>query len=229
MKITIEQVEKLVNLTGVSYEEAKAALESADGDILEAIIALEKAGKTANRTGAYSTDGGAFSEAEPHVGRGGAYGQGAAYGGQSGAYGQGAEGCRGQGSGAGADRTSSFSEVMGKMWRFAVKVFHKGNINHFEVYRRGESILSIPVTILVIALVFLFWVTLPVLIIALFFGCRYRFRGPDLDRDAINNAMKAAANTAEDIKQSVKNAANTAEDIDRSAPDAGNGDDGRTQ
>ncbi|MDR1271779.1 MAG: DUF4342 domain-containing protein [Clostridiales Family XIII bacterium] len=209
MAITIEQAEKLVNLTGVSYEEARAALESADGDILEAIIALEKEGKTARKTGAYSTDGDAPSGTELVQSTNGRYGQGGPYGGQSDGYGPGYAGYNGQkGGAAGMGKTASFSEAMGKLWGFVLKVFHKGNVNHFEVYRRGENILSIPVTILVIMLIFLFWVVLPALVIALFFGCRYRFRGPDLDRDAINNAMNAAANTAEDIKQSMKDAGN---------------------
>jgi hypothetical protein len=40
--ITIEQVEKLKKYTGVSYATAKEALEQTDGDILEAVILLEK-------------------------------------------------------------------------------------------------------------------------------------------------------------------------------------------
>jgi hypothetical protein len=40
--ITIEQVEKLKKYTGVSYAQAKEALEQTDGDILEAVILLEK-------------------------------------------------------------------------------------------------------------------------------------------------------------------------------------------
>jgi hypothetical protein len=40
--ITIEQVEKLRKYTGVTYAQAKEALESTDGDILEAVILLEK-------------------------------------------------------------------------------------------------------------------------------------------------------------------------------------------
>jgi translation elongation factor EF-Ts len=40
--ITIEQVEKLRKYTGVSYTLAKEALEETDGDLLEAVILLEK-------------------------------------------------------------------------------------------------------------------------------------------------------------------------------------------
>ncbi len=51
-----EKVEKLVNKAGVSYEEAKSALERANGDLLDAMILLEREGKTASSgTGSYST------------------------------------------------------------------------------------------------------------------------------------------------------------------------------
>ena len=45
MKQQLEQVEKLVEKTGVSYSEAKAALETANGDMLDALIYLEEQGK----------------------------------------------------------------------------------------------------------------------------------------------------------------------------------------
>ena len=45
MKITIEKVEKLMDKADVSYEVANEALEKAGGDIIEAIISLEKEGK----------------------------------------------------------------------------------------------------------------------------------------------------------------------------------------
>lgn len=48
--ITIEQVEKVVKHTGVSYQEAKEALEAVDGNVLEAIIVIE------NRNGAKKTE-----------------------------------------------------------------------------------------------------------------------------------------------------------------------------
>ena len=41
----LEKVEKLREKTGVSYEDAKSALEACDYDVLDAIIYLEKLGK----------------------------------------------------------------------------------------------------------------------------------------------------------------------------------------
>jgi hypothetical protein len=42
---TLEQVEKLRERTNVSYDEAKAALAAANGDLLDAVIRLEKEGR----------------------------------------------------------------------------------------------------------------------------------------------------------------------------------------
>lgn len=52
-----EKVEKIREKTGVSYEEAKAALEANNYDILDAVIYLEKQGKTGSSAGSaqYST------------------------------------------------------------------------------------------------------------------------------------------------------------------------------
>ncbi len=51
-----EKVEKLVQKTGVSFEEAKDALERANGDLLDAMIVLEREGKAAApKQSSYST------------------------------------------------------------------------------------------------------------------------------------------------------------------------------
>lgn len=43
MEITLEMVDTVRERTGVTYEEAKAALEGANGNVVDAIIAIEKA------------------------------------------------------------------------------------------------------------------------------------------------------------------------------------------
>ena len=45
MEITLEQVGKVKERTGVSYAEAKSALELTNGDVLDAIILLEEKAK----------------------------------------------------------------------------------------------------------------------------------------------------------------------------------------
>ncbi len=59
MEITLEKIELVKDRTGVSYKEAKEALEAADGSVVDAIIVIEetvninsgsKAGEFANET-----------------------------------------------------------------------------------------------------------------------------------------------------------------------------------
>ena len=45
MNINLEQIDELRKRTNVSYQDAKKALEECNGDILEALIYLEKAKK----------------------------------------------------------------------------------------------------------------------------------------------------------------------------------------
>lgn len=45
MSVTLEQVEQLRAHAAVSYEEARRALEACDGDLLDALILLEREGR----------------------------------------------------------------------------------------------------------------------------------------------------------------------------------------
>ncbi len=176
--ITLEQVEKLRAHANVSYEEARAALEAAGGDMLEAIILLEKEGKTHGRAASHST-----LSPVPAQDRD----TGWQYGQKSG--------------------QSEFSRVMKRLWENFCRLVRMGNANNFEVWRDGRCAIRFPVTLLVLAAVFFFWLAAVLVVVGLFTGCTYRFTGPDLDGSsagsAANRAMDAAARTAEDIKEAV--------------------------
>ena len=53
MEITLEQVERLREKAGVSYGQAKQALEYSAGNLLDAIIYLEERGAIPREEGAY--------------------------------------------------------------------------------------------------------------------------------------------------------------------------------
>ena len=53
MEITLEQVEQLREKTGVTYAQAKQALEYSGGNLLDAIIYLEERGAIPREEGAY--------------------------------------------------------------------------------------------------------------------------------------------------------------------------------
>jgi nucleoid DNA-binding protein len=194
MEINIEQVEKLKERADVSYGDAKHALEQCNGDLLEAVIFLEKQGKVkVGSVGSFDSRSEEQRASEPAASNAGS-------GGDSGK----------QGAKTNKNRTrqgESFGDVMRKIWRFICRMIHKGNVNHFEVYREGNCVLSVPVNLLVLCLLIIFYVTLPALIIALFFGCSYKFRGPDLGKENINNVMDGVADAAENLKRTVQEAA----------------------
>ena len=188
--ITMEQVEALRAKTGVSYEEAKEAMEAVGGDLLDAVIYLERQGKLkAPEGGSYSTRTGSSLLPQPTGQNAGPHADGGTNG--------------GGGTAEGPNCESSFGREMKELWNSLCRLIHKGNLNHFEVTRHHRCVLSVPVNLLVLALLFFFWITLPLLVVGLFFSFRYHFRGPDLERDTINGMMDSAADTAENLKRSV--------------------------
>ena len=173
----LEKVEKLREKADVTFAEAKEALDVCGGDILDALIYLEKQGKTTVPAG-----GGYFSgtgEQEPEQ--------------QTEQRNNNRPGSSGE----------SFGEMMRRFGRFCLKMLNKGNSNFLDAYRGDDLIFSCPVTALVALVIFFFWVTIPLLVISLFCGFRYRFRGADLDRESVNRVMEGAANVVDDVKKTI--------------------------
>ncbi|KLU67333.1 hypothetical protein DEAC_c05450 [Desulfosporosinus acididurans] len=182
---TLEQVEKLCTMANISYEEAKAALDAANGDLLDAIIYLEKQGKVSAPTGGgyYSSEKTIDPNAETY--------QDNCWGKQH--YHQHHHCHNGK----------TIFSVIKKIGEFCLKIIRKGNSNSFEVLKGEEVKGSFPVTVLGLLLIFAFWVTIPLLVIGLFFGLHYRFNGPDLGNNTVNRAMDSAADAAENLKKSI--------------------------
>jgi hypothetical protein len=82
-------------------------------------------------------------------------------------------------------------------------IIKRGNSNYLDAIHRGETKLSCPVTVLAVLLIFFFWVVVPLLVVGVFAGWRYRFRGDDLGRESINEVIEKAETAADDLKNSV--------------------------
>lgn len=156
-----EMVEKLRERARVSYEDAKAALEATDWDLLDAVVYLEKEGKVAGQDAAsYTTREEPRPEPAKHV-----------------------------------DTRGTLTRVFdlfvkGVNWMTRVQL---------EVRRKGKLLFSLPLIAVALLMALTFWVTIWVMVIALFFGVSYRFKGFD-GEDGINRAMDKAADVAEQIK-----------------------------
>ena len=175
MEITLEMVERLKDKAKVSYSQAKEALEYSGGNLLDALIYLEEKGAIPRDEGAYYST---RSETPPPPPEPLAV--------------QPAAEKKQKGSKPPRARREGRRSFVTTLRRWLIDT-------ELEIWRRDQPITALPVLILLLLLLCAFWFTLPVMLFALLFGIRYRFSGPDLEREDINNAMGSVANTAADL------------------------------
>ena len=151
----LEMIEKLRERAQVTYDEAREALEQADGDLLDALIILERQGKVAPPKGGgyYSSEGSTAGEQQSQENRQEE---------QSSEKG-------------GTQQSNSVKETLEKFGNFLLCLLRRGNSTSFEILKDKEHVASFPVTVLAIMLLFAPWVTLPLIVIGLFFGYHYQF------------------------------------------------------
>jgi len=160
-----EMVERLRKETGVSYEEARAALEAADWNLLDAVISLEQAGKV-HASAHYTTE---QPKDEPKV--------------------------------EPQKQGETFGDLCRRFWKWFCELVKKGNRNAICMEKNGVTNINLPITAFVILLLCCFWLIVPLMIVALFLGCRFSFRGPELGKDAYNDVMDKASEAADSVKR----------------------------
>lgn len=173
----LEKVETIRTECNVSYTDAKAALDAADGNVLDAIIWLESQGKTQTTSAHAVTESAPVDEPS-------------------------AEMVAAQAAYEKSSEKTDFSKKMDSVWEYLKKLFRLSLDTKFIATRRDAIILNIPILIPIVAL-FAWGTTIWLMLIGLFFGMRYRI---DSDGDvpgSINNLMDSAANAADDIKQNL--------------------------
>lgn len=160
----MDKVEKLRQKANVSYEDARNALEQNDWDLLDALIALENAGKIKKEPeDSYSTRKEPEPQKQPEP-----------------------------------DLRGSFT----RFFSYIAELINKANLISMDVTRSGKTRVSIPLSVLILLLIFMFWWVVPLMVLGLFFGFRYSFRGHKA-ADSVNRVMDKAAQTAEDFTESI--------------------------
>ena len=212
-----DKLQQLVAKTGVGYEDAKAALESNNWDMIDAIIWLEQQGKVSAQTASFRSgeraahDGAAedatkvdaevVNDREAEQKRPDGFGQqtkgyNTRDARQGSGVGNGNYGYRGPNADREdrAQRRGEFKEKARNVW---AKI--KGvavNNRMLLIGRDGGVIIDLPIFVPVLALICFFWGTLLVSLVAMVFGCRFHFEGQDLGRTNINSTMDRAGDTA---------------------------------
>ncbi len=90
-----------------------------------------------------------------------------------------------------------------KTCRWLLSLLKKGITNKFEIRRNGETILVIPVLLLIVLLFCAPYAVLILLAVGLLFRFRYTFKGEDLGRQEVNEVFDKAAGYAESIRSYV--------------------------
>lgn len=201
MAVTLEQVEKLREKADISYEQARQVLEQTQGDLLEALILLEQQGmlRPEGQGASYSTRPGQTGDA----------GLGAS---PSGCGHSGAQERRGAAFGLVPSRPGGekkagrpgFWDQARELLAAGLDLLRHATVNQFQVWRQGEMMTSMPVLILILLVVAAFWISVPLLVLGLFWGCKYRFAGPDLDENQAGETVNRAAETIHGMVEQVK-------------------------
>lgn len=169
-----DKVEKLVQKTGVSYEEARQVLEQSGGDLLDAMILLEQSGRVkAPKHSSYSTE----YEAQPR-------------------YEAVAQALEVAGRGGRREGESGWS----KLKAFGKKAWHFLCSNYLLVHRNGNLVVKLPFWSVALILLMIWYLTLILVVVSLFFGFSYSCQG-EKDMKKVNRVMERARRAAENAKE----------------------------
>ena len=203
-----QKVEQLVNKTGCSYEDAKAALEGCGWDMLDAVISLEREGKIKKESAEETVEKKEEAvEIIPEI----TVERGSGHNSQQITYSY-EESSGGNQSGAGSGASEEAPKRKPKLWTRIRRILTK---NRMVVLRgNGRQIADLPIWIPVLALIAFFWGTLGAAVIAMVFGCRFHFEGEDLGKTNINNTMDKATDYAEKVKNDIAGKVNDRQNTD---------------
>lgn len=174
-----EMIEVLMEKAKVSREEAEAALQNCNWDLLDSIIYLERNGKTEN----------AHEKTIIEVDI--------------------IENNDGSSKGSHKEKTynddfGGIGEVVGRIFRFVGKVIKKGNENYFQIKKESEKPIRISLTISVLVLVLLTIPSVVLLVLGLFCGYKYSIEGPSMNYAGVNTIFEEVSKSAETVKKDFK-------------------------
>lgn len=186
--VEFEKVEKLVQKTNVSYEDAKIALENANGDMLDAIIALEKQGKVNGPQQATYTTG---PEATPYRDVPAAVAQ--------------------------TNNKTEGKNFFKDLGSAIKRGFQYTVDNSVRVIKKDQEIIKLPLWLTIIMLLAAWELIIIVVIVSLFFDCRYALVGKD-DTDQVNKVMNQATDFAGKVKDSWNESFNNSSTTPETSP-----------
>ena len=168
-------IDKLKNETNISYEEAKIALEKSNWDILDAFVYLEENGKVQKPSvSVFYTNKYKENYIRSMVTNN-------------------------------KDQENNYSNtkkdnIFEGIFIKVCKIIDTCNNIFFEIKRENKVFLRIPVTVILVLLIFAFWIVIPLYIVGLFFDIEFSLSGKRVEINKINHALKAISANIKKIK-----------------------------
>ncbi len=183
-----QKLEQLVNKTGCSYEDAKAALEACGWDMIDAVVSLEREGKVAKETAEKKPEKAIEITAEISPAQ-----EADSESSQS-SYSNDSASEKKNDTG----RSNGKPKREFKLWTRIKRLLMN---NRMVILKsNGDKLADLPILAPIVALLLFFWATLGVAVLAMIFGFRFHFEGEDLGKTNINNTMDKATNYAEKVR-----------------------------
>lgn len=175
----LKLVEKLKDKANISYEEAKEILEANNWDILDAIIYLEEKGKMKRpSTSTFYTNENKDTYSNDY---------------NIVIYDK-KEGKRS------SRKTNGFEGIFEALCR----IIDTCNNIFFEISKDGRMFLKIPITVLILLLMFTFWIVIPLIIVGLFFDIEFSVSSKRVNTEKVNKVFKEISLFVKKIKEEIK-------------------------
>ena len=178
----IKLVDKLRTKANISYEEAKVALENNNWDILDAVVYLEKLGRVGKPSvSIFYTNEDKESYTSPDENN-----------------------SKDEGRANGSEQSkNSFNGIFESI----IKVMDTGNNTFIEIIKKGNILLRVPLTVLILLLIFALGMIIPLMIVALFFDIEFLIAADRMDigkLHEVNKVFSKMSKAARDIKEKFK-------------------------
>jgi len=167
----LEKVEKLKNRANVSREQAANALKACDGDLLDAMVLLEKMGSVKAPEQVLVT-----TSAEEHTSF---------------------ENVKDKVERYDRETARPFGSKLRHLFSIILDTLRN---NSLSITHKNEEFMKIPLWVLALVMIFAWHVSIVVIIVSLFFGVRYTLVGRDELREA-NKLIGKAADAADYVKE----------------------------
>ncbi|EKQ54226.1 MULTISPECIES: hypothetical protein [unclassified Clostridium] len=176
-------VDKLKNEANISYEEAKIALEKSNWDILEAILYLEEKGRVQKPSiSVFYTNQYSENYKNNKI---------ISNRDQENNYNN-------------AKKDTTFEGIFVKV----CKIIDTWNNIFFEIKKESKVFLKIPVTVIILLLIFAFWMIIPLYIVGLFFELEFSLLGKRGEINKINHVLKVISTNIKKVKDKLKRGSN---------------------